>query len=104
MQNFFLSFNVVFPIAVLMALGFFLKKIKLMNDVTVKQVNNVIFKAFLPTMIFKNVYDSETSEVFDPKLVIFSVVVAGSDRSDSNEGGLTAFSLLCGCMRSSAIV
>ncbi|MBE6597786.1 MAG: AEC family transporter, partial [Ruminococcaceae bacterium] len=73
MSNFLISFNVVFPIAVMMALGFFMKKIKLMNETTVKQVNNVIFRVFLPTMIFKNIYDSEISEVFDPKLVLYAI-------------------------------
>ncbi len=73
MNNFFISFNVVFPIAVMMALGFFLKKIRLMNGTTVKEVNNVIFRVFLPTMIFKNVYDSDISQVFDLKLVLFAV-------------------------------
>ena len=74
MSNFLISFNVVFPIALMMALGFFIKKIKLLNETSVKQMNNVVFRVFLPIMIFKNVYDSEVSEVFEPKLVIFAVV------------------------------
>jgi predicted permease len=72
MQNFLLSFNVVFPIAVLMALGFFIKKIKLVNETTVKQMNNIIFKVFLPMMLFKNVYESDIGEMFEPRLVIYS--------------------------------
>lgn len=74
MQNFLISFRVVFPIFLLMVLGFFVKKIKLVNDTTVKQVNNLIFRVFLPTMIFKNVYDSELSEVFDVKLIGFAAL------------------------------
>ncbi len=73
MQNFLLSFNVVFPIAVLMALGYFIKRIKLVNEGTVKQINNVIFKVFLPVMLFKNVYDSEIGEVFNWKLVAYTL-------------------------------
>lgn len=57
----------------MMALGFFLKKIKLVGEVTVKQVNNVVFRVLLPVMIVKNVYESDLSSVFDPKLVIFAV-------------------------------
>ena len=74
MNNFLLSFNVVFPIAILMALGYFIKKIKLLNEMTVKQVNNAIFKVFLPMMLFKNVYETEISEVFDVKLAAFATV------------------------------
>lgn len=78
MQNFLISFNVVFPIAVMMALGYLMKEIKLVNDVTVKEMNNVVFRIFLPLMVFKNVYESEIAEVFNPRLVIFasSVTVA----------------------------
>ena len=79
MRNFLISFNVVFPIAVMMALGFLFKKIRLVNGTTVKQMNNVVFRVLLPVMIVKNVYESDLSSVFDPKLVIFAVscVVAG---------------------------
>ncbi len=74
MQNFLVSFNVVFPIAVMMAVGFLIKKIKLVNDLTVKQMNNVVFRIFLPLMIFKNVYESEIAEVFNLKLIVFAAV------------------------------
>lgn len=74
MENFMISFNAVFPIALMMALGFFLKSIRLLSDATVKQFNAVVFKVFLPVMIFKNVYDSVLTEVFNAKLIIFSAV------------------------------
>ena len=74
MENFLVSFNVVFPIAVMMAVGFLIKKIKLVNDVTVKEMNNVVFRIFLPLMIFKNVYESEIAEVFNLKLILFASV------------------------------
>lgn len=73
MQNFLISFNVVFPIFLMMVLGFSLKKLSIMNDTTVKQMNNVIFRVFLPVMIFKNIYESEFSQAFNPKLIIFAV-------------------------------
>ncbi len=78
MQNFLISFNVVFPIAVMMALGYLMKKIKLVNEVTVKEMNNVVFRIFLPLMVFKNVYESEIAEVFNLRLIIFasSVTIA----------------------------
>jgi len=74
MENFLVSFNVVFPIAVMMAVGFLIKKIKLVNDLTVKEMNNVVFRIFLPLMIFKNVYESEIAEVFNLKLILFASV------------------------------
>lgn len=74
MQNFLISFNIVFPIFLMMVLGMFLKRIKIFNSTTVKQMNAVIFKAFLPVMIFKNVYESEIADIFNPRLIAFAVV------------------------------
>ena len=74
MENFLISFRVVFPIFLMMALGFLIKKIKLVNETTVKQINNVVFRVFLPTMIFKNVYESELRKVLNPRLILFAAL------------------------------
>lgn len=74
MQNFLISFNVVFPISVMMALGFLIKKLGLVSDATVKQMNNVVFRVLLPLMIFKNVYESEIAEVFNLRLIIYASI------------------------------
>ncbi|MBQ4527954.1 MAG: AEC family transporter [Clostridia bacterium] len=74
MQNFLVSFNVVFPIFVMMALGYFIKTIKLISSDTIRQMNSVIFKVFLPLMIFKNVYESSISDVFSVKLALFVII------------------------------
>lgn len=41
---------------------------------TVRQMNSVIFKVFLPLMIFKNVYESSISDVFSVKLALFVII------------------------------
>lgn len=69
-----ISFNIVCPIFLLMALGYFMKQTNLLHSAAVKNMNAVVFKIFLPAMIFKNVYDSDLSAVFNPKLIIFSVI------------------------------
>lgn len=74
MGNFMTSFNVVFPIFVMMAIGYFIKNIKFIDDNTVKKNNALIFKLFLPMMLFKNVYESDISSVFNPKLIMFSLI------------------------------
>lgn len=76
MQHFLLSFNVVFPLALLMAIGFLLRRVKVVGEESVKQFNQVVFRVFLPTMIFKNVYESDLKAVFDPKLILFAVCCA----------------------------
>ena len=74
MENFLVSFNVVFPVFIMMALGYFMRWIKLLDSDTVKQMNSAVFKVFLPLMIFKNVYESNVSDVFSLKLALFSVI------------------------------
>ena len=65
MDSFMFSFNVVFPLFLLLALGYFLARIKLVNSSFVKTANNVTFKVFLPTLLFVNIYQADFSVTFD---------------------------------------
>ena len=56
MENIILSLNVVLPLFLTVALGYFIKKIKLIDEHTLKVMNKVTFKTFLPTLLFYNVY------------------------------------------------
>lgn len=69
-----LSFRLVFPIFVLLALGFFVKKVKILDAPSAKKLNKLIFDIFLPVSIFKNVYESDFTTVFDGKLIAYSVI------------------------------
>lgn len=66
--------QVILPLLILMVLGVFLRKNKLMDEATYKKLNTLIFKVFLPPLIFYNVYKSELSEAFDGKLILFAVL------------------------------
>ncbi len=72
-SNFVISFNTVFPLVVLLCLGAFLRKKGMCDEITQKQGNNIVFKALLPCLIFKNVFYTDFDTDFEPKLVIFSV-------------------------------
>ena len=65
-----MAFNLVFPIFVLLALGFFLRKINMMDAPLAKKLNKIIFDIFLPV----SVYESEFSEVFDKKLITYGIL------------------------------
>lgn len=73
MQNFLISFEVIFPIFLLMVLGFLMRRINILGDGTVKQLNNAVFRVFLPVMVFKNIYESQIEEVFDLRMILFAV-------------------------------
>ncbi len=74
MQHFLISFEVIFPIFLLMVIGFGIRRAGILSEGTVKQLNTSIFRVFLPVMIFKNVYESEIEEVFDLKMILFAVI------------------------------
>ena len=74
MDNLILSFNVVAPLCFVMALGYVLKYLKMFDEDTIKCMNSVTFKAFLPTLLFYNIYTTDLGSVFNPKLMIFAAL------------------------------
>ncbi|MGN0775894.1 MAG: AEC family transporter [Candidatus Ventricola sp.] len=73
MDNLILSFNVVFPLFVSIALGYFLRCIHLLEGDTQKSLNKLCFKVFLPIYLFNSVYSTNISSAFNPKLIVFAV-------------------------------
>ncbi|MEG0049990.1 MAG: AEC family transporter [Clostridia bacterium] len=73
MNSFSLAFSVVCPLFLMMALGYFLRLIKLFNEAFLRQLNKLCFSVFLPAILFINVYDSDFSSSFQPRLVLFAI-------------------------------
>ncbi|MEG0513526.1 MAG: AEC family transporter, partial [Clostridia bacterium] len=61
------------PLFLMMALGYFLRLIKLFNEAFLRQLNKLCFSVFLPAILFINVYDSDFSSSFQPRLVVFAI-------------------------------
>ncbi len=74
MESLKLSFDAVAPIFLLMLLGYVFKCLKVADKKGFDLINKLVFKAFLPTLLFYNIYKTETANVFDPKLVVFTVI------------------------------
>lgn len=74
MENFIISLNVVLPLSFMMALGYFLKIIKMFDEHSLKVMNKVSFKVFLPILLFSNIYHTDPTGIFNPKLLIFAAV------------------------------
>lgn len=73
MEHLLLSFNVIFPIFLLMALGYVIKRTGLTNAVTLDQMNDVSFKVFFPVLLFNSIYHTDLQGAFQPKLFLFGV-------------------------------
>lgn len=74
MENFVISLNVVLPLFLSMALGYALKFTKMFDEKSLTVMNNAVFRIFLPTMLFYNVYQTELTHAFNTKLLSFSII------------------------------
>lgn len=72
MGNLIFSFNVIMPIFLVVALGYFLRKIELIDDRFVNMAIKFNFRVGLAVLLFKNIYDAKFAKVFDAKLMIFA--------------------------------
>lgn len=69
------AINVVLPLVLLVALGYFLKKIKLLNDEFVKVANKLVFYVAIPVLLFKSVYDADFSSL-DGTYILYIILVS----------------------------
>jgi len=69
-----LSYEAIAPVFILMLLGYILKILKVADKRGFDVVNKLVFKVFLPFLLFYNIYKTETTDTFDMKLIIFTVV------------------------------
>ena len=74
-EIFMFSFNAVMPILLLVLLGFILRKINFASDDFFKTANKMVFRIFLPILLFYNVYEIETLSDINWQAVIFSVII-----------------------------
>ena len=52
MDSLIFSINAIAPIIIIVALGYFLKKIGWMDGIFAKKANKLVFHVFLPSMLF----------------------------------------------------
>lgn len=74
MNSMIFALNAVAPIILMIVLGYILKKLKLMTADFSKMANKLVFKLFLPAMLFLNVYKIETSKDLDFSYIIYVFV------------------------------
>ncbi len=74
MSNFLFSINVTIPIFLVMVLGYFLRRINVLNDNFVTVANKLCFTVTLPVLVYEDLASVDLMEVFDWKYVIFCAV------------------------------
>lgn len=77
MADFIFCINAILPSFLLIAIGYYVKRIGLVNSVGIAQFNKVLFFLLMPMITFENTYSSDLSHDFDMRIIsvaFFSVM------------------------------
>lgn len=72
-ENIAICFNAVAPMFIIMAAGYVARLAGLVREDDVTRINSISFRAFMPCLIFKNLYTSDFSSAVNPQVIIFAV-------------------------------
>ena len=73
MGNFLVCLNAVAPVFLLMAVGYGVKCLGYLKPEEVEKLNKLLFNIFMPVLMFQNVYHSDLSSSFRPRLLLYAV-------------------------------
>lgn len=71
MSNLLFALNATIPLFLLIALGFFLRKVKVLDEPFLKTANKFNFKLTLPMLLFVDLSSTDFRETFDLKFLLF---------------------------------
>lgn len=73
MNSFIFALNATLPIVLTVIIGYVLKRIGLIKEELAKAMNKLVFRVFLPAMLFLNVYKIESFSSIDFKYIIYAL-------------------------------
>ena len=73
MKDLLFVINAILPIILMIVVGYFLKRIKLLEDEIAKKLNTLVFRLFLPIMLFLNVYKIQNFSEIDFVFVWYAI-------------------------------
>lgn len=71
MATFITTLNIVLPIFLLIVLGFFLRRIGVLDEIGCARINSFCFKVLVPVMVFYNIYTADVSRLGSTRLLLF---------------------------------
>ena len=75
MNNIILAFQVVFPLILMMTVGYVVKQLKITDTASLNVMNKLVFRVFLPLLLFLNIYTLKPEEALNSdnaKLLLLS--------------------------------
>lgn len=77
MNNIIVAFSVVFPLMLQMTIGYVLRQRKLVDTHSLNVMNKMVFRIFLPLLLFLNIYSLEPGDSFNQRngtLLLLSIL------------------------------
>ncbi|MFA7671952.1 MAG: AEC family transporter [Sphaerochaetaceae bacterium] len=71
---FYTAFSVLFPLFGKIALGYTFRHFGLVKEETLFEINNIIFRVLLPTLVFINIYQTDFSSVTSYSLLWYAAL------------------------------
>ena len=84
MENLIFSLNATIPIFLMMVLGVFFRKTGLLKENMINGLNQFVFKATLPVLLFGDLAKQDFAEAWNGKFVAFCFVVTLVNPSAGN--------------------
>ncbi|MEY8386142.1 AEC family transporter [Oscillospiraceae bacterium 38-13] len=74
LESFLVALRVVVPMALLMAVGAGARKAGWMDRPTMRSMDRLTFRLFMPVLLFKNIYETDLPRSFAPREALFAVL------------------------------
>ena len=74
MSNFFVALYAVLPMFIMLAIGFTVRKMKVIEEAHLPVLNKIVFNVFFPFLMFNNIYAFDLSADFNASLLLYAVV------------------------------
>lgn len=74
MESLIFALEAVMPIVIMVAIGYFIKRIGFVKAELAKTVNKMVFRIFLPAMLFLNVYKIESLAEVELDYVLYALL------------------------------
>lgn len=71
LDNLIFSLNATLPIFLMMVTGYLLKRIKWLDEKTTSVMNKIVFRVFLPALLFSDLAEQNFGAIWDNSFVIF---------------------------------
>lgn len=76
MNDLLFSIHTVFPLLVMMAAGFAARRLRWLDDSATRQINNCVYRFFLPVLLCFSILDTDPHAAVDGKVLLYGFCAA----------------------------